>query len=126
MSTFIVTERSDGRGGIKPFNSYSAAQKGATVRIGDKTYKVTSDGRVNIPKAIMQKYGVRGDDGRRRIGIQFSAQGGKDGWKTVAAQIKTPPERAKNQSQGTVITRPPADGKYLIPADSGDFSWSPV
>lgn len=126
MSTFIVRERSDGRGGIKPFNSYTAKQKGATVRIGDKTFTVTSDGRVNIPKSIMQEYGIKGDDGRLRIGIQFTAESGKEGWKTAAAQIKTPPDRAKNQAQGTVITRPPADGKVLVPSDSGDFSWSPV
>lgn len=126
MTFFIVRERSDGRGGIKPFNSYTSAQKGATVTIGDKTLKVTSDGRVNIPASIMKQYGVKGADGRYRIGMQFSSQGGSKGWKQVSATVIKPPERSKDLPQGGVITKPPASSDKLIPADAGDYTWSPV
>lgn len=124
MSTYIVRARSDGRGGMKPFGSYSKAQKGAYVTIGDTKIQVTSDGRVNIPKSVMDKYGTVGSDGRKRIGITFSSSGGKEGWKNVKALVYKPPERAKDQKQGSILTQPPAAGGVLKPSDGQDFSWS--
>lgn len=124
MSTWIVRERNDGRGGIKPFGSYSKEQAGATVKIGAKTYKVTSDGRLNIPAKIMKDYGVMGNDGRRRIAITFTSEAGKKGWQKLTGMVTQPPERAKDQAQGTTLKRPPSDAKVLKPADSQDYSWS--
>lgn len=125
MTTFIVRERSDGRGGIKPFNSYTSKQKGAVVTIGDKTIKVTSDGRLNIPASIMKQYGVKGSDGRYRIGIKFSAGSGKDGWKKVSAAIIQPDNKYKDAKQGSVITKPSHKANILVPSDAGDYTWSP-
>lgn len=126
MVRYIVRERADGRGGLRPFNSYTSAQKGATVQIGDKNYAVTSDGRVNIPKSVMQKYGIKGDDGRLRIAMQFSADGGNDGWKKAAAQVMTPPIEYKNAEQGAVIKKAYIATHKLKPRDSPDFTWSPI
>lgn len=126
MSTYIVKERSDGRGGIKPFNSYNKRQSGASVMVGNKKLKVTSDGRVNIPKSIMQQYGIKGDDGRLRIAMTFATDGGKNGWKDVGGIVVNPPERAKNLGNGDILTNPPAKNTRLAPSDGPDYSWSPV
>ena len=87
---FYVTQRSDGRGGIRPFGNYSKGQAGAEVKIGEQIYKVTTDGRVNIPKSIMEKYGV-GEPGKKSIGISFSAaRKTEGGWRNVSAVVYTP------------------------------------
>lgn len=124
MSTFIVKARSDGRGGIKPFNTYTKAQKGAYVTIGDTKIKVTSDGRLNIPKSVMDKYGITGDDGRKRIGITFTTGGGKEGWKDVKALVLKPQEKDKNGKQGTTIKKAGSQGGVLKPVDGSDYTWS--
>ena len=124
MSTFIVRERSDGRGGIKPFNTYNKTQAGAYVTIGSTKIKVTSDGRVNIPKEVMRTYGIKGDDGRYRIGITFSTKGGKDGWKNVKAVVTKPLEKDKNAKQGATIKKSGSKGGVLKPSDSSDYTWS--
>jgi len=126
MTTFIVRERSDGRGGIKPFNTYSKKQSGAEVRIGDHVYHATKDGRVNIPKHIMQEYGVKGTDGRLRIGIQFSTKAGVDGYKHVSAVVKKPPASLKDAKQGTPQRRFRERGRTVLnPSDFAEHNWSP-
>lgn len=124
---FIVTQRIDGRGGIKPFGTFKGGQQGAGVMIGDKTYKVTSDGRVNIPKSIMDKFGVEGSDGRKRVTIHFSAGKGKEGWKDVSAAIKKPVDDDRDKRTGAVVTkhRVGVDRNVLKPKDSPDRTWSP-
>lgn len=124
MSTFIVKARSDGRGGIKPFNTYNKMQAGAYVTIGDTKIKVTSDGRVNIPKVVMDKYGIAGDDGRKRIGITFTTKGGKEGWKDVKAMVLTPQDKDKNGKQGNTIKKAGMKGGVLKPSDGSDYTWS--
>lgn len=124
MSSFIVRERSDGRGGIKPFNVYTSEMKGAIVKIGEKEYKVTSDGRVNIPASLMKQYGVKGKDGRLRIGITFRSEEGTKG-KYVYAQVIKPEKSAKDYAQGRVIPRAFRSPKVLIPSDAPDYNWSP-
>lgn len=125
---FIVEARSDGRGGIRPFNAYTKKEAGATVHIGDKQYKVTKDGRVNIPKSIFDKYGVIGDNGRKRIGIQFATDKneGKDRWKTTKAKIITPPSEHKNAKTYDIVkVKGESKKRGLVPSDSPDFNWSP-
>lgn len=128
MSTYIVRERADGRGGLRPFNSYTSGQKGAKVLIGDKRYTVTSDGRVNIPKSVMQKYGIKGDDGRLRVAMTFTTPKlqNKDGWKKPVAKVTTPPLEYKNADQGSVIKKGYISIKTLKPSDGSDFNWSSV
>ena len=128
MSRFVVAARSDGRGGFRPFGSYGASQAGATVSIGDVRYKVGVDGRVNIPKAVMEQYGVRGDDGRMRVNVEFATQKGIDGWKDVAAVISRPSVLDKNSATGALSGRiSVSDPTFaaLEPFDSGDYTWSP-
>lgn len=124
---FIVTARADGRGGFKPFGTFSKKQAGAFVTMGDRQYKVTKDGRVNVPKSIMDKFGVTGDDGRKRITMQFTTAKGKEGWKDVKAAIKKPVDDDKNASTGKVAVkhRVGKDREALVPKDSGDYNWSP-
>lgn len=125
MSTYIVRERSDGRGGIHPFGSYRASQKGATVRIGDRDIKVTSDGRVNIPAKIMKEYGIVGDDGRRRLAIRFAAEPGRYGWKKLGAQVANPGEQYKNAGNEDIVKVRTTRKDRLDPKDSPDYNWSP-
>ena len=124
MSTFIVRARSDGRGGIKPFNTFTKSHTGGYVTIGDTRIKVTSDARFNIPKSIMEKYGVTGDDGRKRIGITFTTGGGKEGWKDVKAMVLTPTEKDRNGKQGATIKKAGSQGGVLKPSDGSDYKWS--
>lgn len=101
-NAITVIAKTDGRGQIRPFGSYGKAQAGAMVKIGDKEYKVTSSGRVNIPKKIMEDYGTKGDDGRNRIEIKFATKRTVDGIHTekVHTQIYKPRESHKNNPQG--------------------------
>jgi len=125
MSSFIVRERNDGRGGIRPFNHYTPRMKGSIVKIGTREYKVTSDGRVNIPASLMKQYGIKGDDGRLRIGILFKSEEGTKG-RYVYAQIMKPDESVKNYEQGRVIPKPYITSNRLRPSDAPDYNWSPV
>lgn len=87
-----ITARSDGRGGAFVCKEYkdakgvihSAAERsrekaGEKVSIGDFHATVTSDGRINIPKRVMDKYGAIGKDGRRQVDVQFGGRGTKIG-----------------------------------------------
>ena len=106
MVEYIVRQNADkhaknglGRGSIAPFAKYTKRQAGAMVDIGGKKYKVTTDGRLNIPKKIMEKYGVMGDDGRNRIVIDFSTKPSTKKsihWKSVATFISEPHHQSKN------------------------------
>lgn len=109
-NVITVVAKTDGRGQIRPFGTYKGTSKktgsinqtGALVRIGDKDYKVTSSGRVNIPKKIMEKYGTKGDDGRNRIEIKFATKRtvGGDHTQKVHTKIFRPLDTNKNFEQG--------------------------
>ena len=128
----IVVARSDGRGGIKPFGTYGKQQAGAKVFVGEKSFTVTKDGRVNIPKSIMDT-GIKGSDGRMRISIGFRAESkeaaGIDRWKSVKSIIVKPSKEDKNAVHGDKITkfRLNRKGKNadLKPLDTKDYNWSP-
>jgi len=133
MPEIIVRARTDGRGGVKPFGTFSKHQAGAMVQMGNREYKVTKDGRVNIPKKIMDKYGVSGKDGRKRIAINFSTKPSTKKaphWKSVAAVIAKPDIKSKDlkTNNAPVYTRyikPEFDiSEELIPETEGDFTWS--
>ena len=128
----IVVARNDGRGGIKPFGTYSKQQAGAKVYIGEKSYTVTKDGRVNIPKSIMDK-GIKGSDGRMRISIGFRTDSVQfaslDRWKSVKSVIVKPDKADKNALQGSKISKFKLNRKGkdedLKPLDTKDYNWSP-
>lgn len=124
MSNIIVVARADGRGGCKPFGTYSKEQAGSMVTIGAKDYKVTSDGRVNIPKSIMEEYGRKGTDGRNRIEIHFATESGKDYWKNVKTQIGKPVERYKDAKTGMPVKRLTEKREEILTAVGGDtYAW---
>lgn len=42
---------------------------GVRFAIAGRTFSITSDGRVNIPKSVMEKYGSRMPDGRYALAV---------------------------------------------------------
>lgn len=125
----IVVARSDGRGGIIPYGTFSKNQAGAKVQIGEKQYTVTRDGRINIPKAVMNR-GIKGSDGRMRIGIGFASEKGIDGWKELKSVIVKPDANDKNAKHGERISKfdlqrnKKEKTKDLVPRDTPDYTWS--
>ena len=121
MTHYIVRARSDGRAGMPMFGLSGSRAKsfaGQTVYI---------DGRINIPKDIMETYGVVGDDGRRRVSINFAS----DGQGNLGVLIYTPPPHQRDAQTGDP-TRPYKglnvydDEVVLEPSDGPDFNWSPL
>jgi len=126
---FVVVARSDGRGGFRPFGTYTGSQAGAKVSIGDGTYKVGQDGRVSIPRSVMESIGIKGDDGRYRVVVEFSSAPGSGG-KQLAAAVSKPPDSLRNGKTGDIgrvrDIHPVTLEDYVIePHDSGDYNWSP-
>lgn len=136
MRELIVRARTDGRGGIKPFGTYSKHQKGAKVQIGKKQYKVSSDGRVNIPKKVMNEFGIMGEDGRMRVAIDFASKQStskkgeeSNNWKVLAATISTPGKESKDGKQGSFAfydmdERDELITDELIPESDEDYHWT--
>ena len=130
MTHYIVRARSDGRAGMPMFGLSGSRAKsfaGQTVYIGDREVTVGRDGRINIPKDIMETYGVVGDDGRRRLSINFAS----DGQGNLGVLVYTPPPHQKDAQTGD-LTRPYKglnvydDDFILEPSDGPDFNWSPL
>jgi len=69
MVNRIIVSRSDGRGGLRIPVQHPKDFAGARFAIAGRTFLITSDGRVNIPKSIMQKYGSRMADGRYALAV---------------------------------------------------------
>ena len=64
-----VIARSDGRGGLRiPVKNPSDFAFGA-LDIGGRSVTITTDGRANIPKKIMEEQGVRLPDGRYALAV---------------------------------------------------------
>ena len=138
MREVIVVARKDGRGGIKPFGTYSKRQKGAKVEIGKKQYKVTSDGRVNIPKKVMNELGIMGNDGRMRVAIDFTSKQSisKKGeetnhWKVLAATISKPGMESRDSKTGDFALYDMDESGWgfdmvdeLLPESDADYTWT--
>lgn len=69
MVTRIVVSRIDGRGGLRIPVSKSRDFAGERLAIGGRNVGITSDGRANIPKSIMEKYGTPMPDGRYALAV---------------------------------------------------------
>ena len=130
MTHYIVRARSDGRAGMPMFGLPTKEAKsfaGQKVHIGDRELTVGRDGRINIPRDIMNTYGVKGADGRQRLSINFASD--SDGHLGVLAY--TPPLHQMDAGTGD-ITRPykgldvDDDEVILEPSDAPDFNWSPL
>ena len=119
---FIVAD-CVGRGHIKPFGRFTREQKGTVVDIGGKNYKVTSDGRVSIPKRFMEKYGFKDPaTGRNVVIARCSSKDGK-----YAIQILKPkqlPLTVKTHQIARLRDVQPGVENVLSPCDSGDWTFS--
>jgi len=128
VGSYIVKARVDGRGGARVFGLSPELTKkfiGKSFTLGNKSYKVTTDGRINIPKAVMNKYGILGTDGRRRVSITWTSQWNRKKEVTYAGFINKPLAKDKNRSPNWRITKPRKITKRgLKPADGVDYNWS--
>lgn len=69
MVNRIVVSRADGRGGLRIPVQHSKDFSGKRFVIAGKALTITTDGRVNIPKSVMEKYGSRMPDGRYALAV---------------------------------------------------------
>ena len=119
---YLVAD-SSGRGHIKPFGRFSGAQRGTLVNIGGQTYKVTSDGRVSIPKSIIERYGTKDPVTGRNVVIARCSS--KDG--NYAVQILKPkqiPLSVKSHQLARMRDVQPGVENVLSPSDYGDWTFS--
>ena len=80
----VVVARSDGRGGLRIPVPKSHRESGNYLHIAGKKYKITTDGRVNIPKSIMDAYGTTNSDGRKVLSLDIGYRHDDDQLKTGA------------------------------------------
>lgn len=79
MSRFVVTARKDGRGLVRPFidgktHAYEDFWLHGVLKDGeDSPLEVTKDGRVYIPRAIMEEFGTLLSNGRRALVLETGA-----------------------------------------------------
>ena len=119
---YLVAD-SAGRGHIKPFGRFSSAQRGTLVNIGGQNYKVTSDGRVSIPKSVMERYGIKDPATGRNVVIARCSS--KDG--NYAVQILKPkqiPISVKTHQIARLRDVQPGVENVLSPIDAGDWMFS--
>lgn len=64
-----VIARGDGRGGLRIPSTHSRDFAGERLDIGGRSVGITTDGRANIPRKIMEEYGTRLPDGRYAIAV---------------------------------------------------------
>lgn len=128
--SFIVKARVDGRGGARVFGLNPELTKsfiGKTFNIGGKNLKVTTDGRVNIPKKIMNEYGITGNDGRKRVTITYSSKIDRASKRSYAGFVNKPLAKDKNRSNNWKTATPRKKTvRGLKPKDSPDYNWSPT
>jgi hypothetical protein len=123
-SPVYVVADSAGRGHIKMFGSFGPEQRGETVLIGGKTYSVTSDGRVSIPKSVMNAYGVNNENGRKTI-IARCSYNHTDGFAVQVLKPKSaPPVGAKSHTLAKMKHVKLGVENVLAPSDSGDWTFS--
>ena len=64
-----VISRGDGRGGLRIPAAHSKDFAGERLNIGGRSVGITTDGRANIPRKIMEEYGTRLPDGRYALAV---------------------------------------------------------
>lgn len=115
MSRFVVTARKDGRGLVRPFVD-GEKHTGETFYIGGRGFKVTADGRVYIPKSVMERFGTL-VNGKRSIVLETGGtyEKAKEGVKYVRT-AKT----GTKLIQGADILQSPTIDAFLQTAKTGD------
>ena len=120
MARVIVTARSDGRGGFSPFVKHGKSHAGETVYVGGVGRKVSSDGRVNIPKALMESVGVQGADGRYRVAVETGART-EDGKVEVGLFITKPPTGMSSGGSGDIVPHTHFTEQVIHPSETKEF-----
>ncbi len=120
MARIIVTARSDGRGGFSPFAKYGASHAGETVAVAGRDFKVSSDGRVNIPASVMSSVGVMGPDGRYRVAVEIGARTDA-GQARLGLFVSRPPESQATAMSGDVVPRSVAATNTIIPSETEEY-----
>lgn len=122
MVRIVVRARADGRGGFSPFRTHPSAHAGEEVAIGNHFVKVSSDGRVNIPKALMEQVGTRGEDGRYRVVVETGARTDPDRGQHYGLYVTSVPAGYENAPSGTVIPeRIEFVGDVIHPSDTKEY-----
>lgn len=120
MARIIVTARSDGRGGFSPFAKHGAAHAGEYVALAGRKVKVSSDGRVNIPAAVMRDVGVLGPDGRYRVAVETGART-DDGEVRIGLFVSTPPSNMSAAPSGAIVPREEFVTTVIFPAEVEEY-----
>ena len=120
MARIVVVARADGRGGFMPFVKHAGAHAGELVAVGGRMAKVSSDGRVNISKAIMNEIGIRGSDGRMRVSVEVGART-DDGIKSVGLYVSTPPSEVANVASGVIVPRKFYAEQVIMPSETEEY-----
>lgn len=120
MARIIVTARSDGRGGFTPFAKYASSHAGETVSVAGREARVSSDGRVNIPAAVMRDVGILGSDGRYRVAVETGART-DNGEVRIGLFISTPPSGMAESKTGDVVPRRDAVTTVIFPSETEEY-----
>ena len=64
-----VISRGDGRGGLRIPAAHPRDFSGERLDIGGRSVGITTDGRANIPRKIMEEYGALLPDGRYALAV---------------------------------------------------------
>lgn len=115
MSRFVVTARKDGRGLVRPFVD-GEKHTGEPFYIGGQSLKVTKDGRVYIPKSIMDSFGTL-INGTRSLVLETG--GTYQNPQTDVKYVRTAKTGTK-LIQGADILQSPAIDEFLQTAKTGD------
>jgi len=119
MVNRIVVSRADGRGGLRIPAQHPKDFAGARFAIAGKTFAITTDGRVNIPKSIMQKYGSRMPDGRYALAVDVGYRY-DDGKFRVGGYINELGKVETNYKTGDTITYSDViDNEVINPTTDG-------
>ena len=119
--------RSDGRASFRPYGKDWRDHVGETVEVAGRKLRVSKDGRVHIPKSLMQEMGTRNPDGRRVIGIQTGARydgKGKKARLSLGARVVKLDEEQAKYTTGELIPKEGfkrADLHVLKASDSKDY-----
>jgi hypothetical protein len=123
-SPVYVVADSVGRGHLKMFGSFGSKQRGTEVMLGGRSYKVTSDGRVSIPKSVMQSHGITNDNGRKVITARCSYNV-RDGFGVqVLSPKQAPPVGTKTHNLAKLKHVKKGVENVLAPSDTGDWVFS--
>lgn len=115
MSRFVVTARKDGRGLVRPFVD-GEKHTGEPFYIGGRALKVTKDGRVYIPKSIMEEFGTLINGSRKLV---LETGGTHEKAKKDVKYVRTAKTGTK-LIQGADILQSPVINEFLIGAKTGD------